>query len=246
MIKAKGNDPKAIMVGETPAKAIYRGEQLVWSGQQDDYIQNGLICWLDGIKNTPNGHEDAFDKWYDLSNHGNHGIVRGNIEVLTDRVKTTSNGSIELNQNIASTTYRYEILTRYQHSRALDVYAFMGGALNYPSLIVSGVQHALEFNTGEPSFTYGISINDKILVDNSVMLFSFRGEIGNENVYINGNQKNLTRFANNYTPSRPYYLGRRVDNYYPHEFLCIRVYNRELTEAEIKHNYAVDKKRFKI
>jgi len=44
MIKVKGNDPKAIMVGDAPAKAIYRGEQLVWA--RNDNLFDINSPWL--------------------------------------------------------------------------------------------------------------------------------------------------------------------------------------------------------
>lgn len=58
MIKIRDTDPKAIMVGDAPAKAIYRGEQLVWmsselpvgykrcvylSSDSNQYIATGII-----------------------------------------------------------------------------------------------------------------------------------------------------------------------------------------------------------
>ena len=59
---------------------------------QSSYVQDGLVCWYDGIYNTVSGHDKNATVWQDLTGNNNSGTLK-NIN-NTDDSGWTSNSLI--------------------------------------------------------------------------------------------------------------------------------------------------------
>ena len=57
-----------------------------------DYITDGLILWLDGIKNTSGGHNSSASQWEDLSGNGHNYIYNTSNTIGVDHMTTNSKG----------------------------------------------------------------------------------------------------------------------------------------------------------
>ena len=81
---------------------------------------------------------------------------------------------------------------------------------------------------------------------NTTLLNSYHVDklAGGFSIRINGEASTSAGKSNGVTASKPSQWGLVVSDINPVEVCCIRYYNRQLTDAEIAHNYLVDKVRF--
>ena len=82
----------------------------------NDYVQNGIVLWLDGIENTRNGHNASSTTWQDLtSTHrdmtynsaaeiGSKYCILGDKSAITKLSATTTSYTIEVVSDYPSST----------------------------------------------------------------------------------------------------------------------------------------------
>ena len=214
-----------------------------------DYVQDGLVLLLDGIRNTRSGHSTSTNVWEDLSGN-NYDYTLNNIKINDNNIyfKGTANSYALRKENLSeifgNTLYddrTIEIVVKdtsdshiwicgnSSSGKAIGIYV---GALNV-SISPDNVS----------TFTLKSSA---LKVNNYSILHKKEGEIC---VYQNDEQIFKTNNLNCWNHSGEVsYIGNSSTNGAPlnGEIYSIRVYNRILTEKEINHNYQIDKKKFGI
>ena len=238
----------------------------------DDYIQDGLILHYDGINNTGLGHDDTSKVWVDLSGNGNDGVISdetfeysgngwkngkgfafendigvntanilqkttfSNIDSFTVQVKGT------FNKNTATTTNN--VFTRIISTCANYTAEYEG---------IDGVD--LTYHSNDDFIRSFCSNGIKNNAYNTV--FDTK-QISSINIVWNKNTRELKYYLDNDEPitvkitkfdnvsltriGLDFY--RIADNSGVYVYNSIKVYNRALSEEEIKQNYTVDKVRF--
>ena len=208
------------------------------------YINYGLILYLDGIDNTKSGHSATTTVWEDLSGNGNDYNLN-NVEILNKSMKFLGNSSSYgvLNTNLSqifgenvNDVRTIELVVKpYTNSGVILSGGFASkkaiGFFN--SRIISTITRTNLFGVEDLLKTSNYSViyaNDIIAKQNA------------KNLNIN-NSSNYWEITENIS-----YIGKRGNGItsYSGEVMAIRVYNRSLTELEIKHNYNIDKERFNL
>lgn len=215
---------------------------------------NGLVLNLDSGF-TPSYPRNG-TTWYDLSTNNNSATLYNGPTFDTAKYGSfVFDGTDDYADFLASgltTTATVEMWVKLGSSYANKM--FMGWA-NYDIYCESG---SIGFNTSN-SDVYGISSaqvsNLKIVGDWAHYVFVFRSDVSytNNKMYINGVSQTLTqqtgteRASNrNFNSGNGRIAGWRADNGYRMPMNCaiFRVYNRELSAAEVLNNYNQNKGRF--
>ena len=214
-----------------------------------DYVQDGLVLLLDGIKNTRNGHSASTNVWEDLSGN-NYDYTLNNIQINDNNIyfKGTNNSYALRKENLSeifgNTLYddrTIEIVVKDTSNSHIWICG------NSSSRKAIGIYVGRLTVSISPDNVSTFSLKNSVLkVNNYSILHKKEGEIcayqNNEQLV---NTNNLNCWAHSGEVS---YIGNRSTNGAPlkGEIYSIRVYNRILTEKEINHNYQMDKKRFGI
>ena len=215
-----------------------------------DYISDGLILHYDGINNTGVGHKDTAETWRDLSGHGNDGIKTGGVWIGDAWKSTTDNEKVETAAAVAlGADFTYEVyikdLTR------LGVTTYNALITNYP---VSGGGYwlGLSGTTSAVKIRYFVNVNyGAEVVDITIPTVPNNITMTAENktvrIYTDGtliytavNKQDLL-VGNNKVRVGYSASAAQVANA---SYNSVRVYNRALTDGEIKTNYYTDKQRF--
>lgn len=203
----------------------------VMGAQQDKYIEDGLIFWLDGINK---GGDPA--AWTDL--------VYG--------AKFPYNDTVVLNEDNVDFIYNTRVLNASQVYPApitqvdtctIEVvckYPYTTGLIYYsPSSLAFGILDGRSILPNKTIFANKENDSKKIYS------FSIAGAI---RAFQNGFL--LARTSNeNWAGGANYaQLGGRqnTNTLFRGQLYCIRIYTRLLEEEEVKYNFEVDKKRFNI
>lgn len=223
---------------------------------QDDYVRDGLILYYDAINNTGSGHNSNATTWKDLSGNGNDGILVGNptwnesnlyfdgsakyIDI-GDKLKDIFNSgmTLELIANFDSTgNARTIILGNYPAST--DV-AFEKG--------YSPRQGRIYYNNWEYNYH---TPNDYFDLD-KIALYTFKFDKNNNNcIFYNNSEKKYNteseKFQNNINfVNAKFFTDNRSDAFYTKaKIYSIRVYNRALSDNEIRSNFLMDKEKYGI
>ena len=214
-----------------------------------DYVQDGLVLLLDGIKNTRNGHSASTNVWEDLSGN-NYDYTLNNIQINDNNIyfKGTNNSYALRKENLSeifgNTLYddrTIEIVVKDTSNSHIWICG------NSSSRKAIGIYVGRLTVSISPDNVSTFSLKNSVLkVNNYSILHKKEGEIcayqNNEQLV---NTNNLNCWAHSGEVS---YIGNRSTNGAPlkGEIYSIRVYNRILTEKEINHNYMVDKARYGI
>ena len=214
-----------------------------WMPTAADYVQEGLVAMWDGIENIGYGqHDDDATTWVDLTGNGYNlpcaaGSVYENAVRYSSSYQVTYDSSpidghamtLQAVIDRSETTGNFCILGFGYASLRVFVggmtsYGCRFGGRNYSWGRIDGIRNSITMARGESILYFDLYDGEKFVTT----LNAFPGEgadveqpklnINGENAY--GNYRNV--FSAN----------------------CIRLYNRELTEKEIKYNYLIDKMRF--
>lgn len=199
----------------------------VMGTQQDKYIEDGLIFWLDGI--NKGGDPTA---WTDLAS----GVIfpwADGVTPLSNRVLFSSNHAM-----LKGSKY---IDWSYQSSHLEIVADSWVGMLVFDQ---RDGQMALGSNDGGIRLIYGhgrsgsfskayrglstFSVNNAYAWDNAEL------QTSKSDTYWGGGGNGITIGGRGSVAS---FVG---------DIYCVRAYNRKLSEEEVLHNFEVDKKRFNI
>lgn len=202
-----------------------------------DYIKDGMVLLLDGIRNTREGHVIDTNVWEDLSGNGydltmeNVSINNNNMYIDGTNSKIYSNNSI----NVVS----FEIVLELEDKQKSQFIASFGSN----SQIIAWT----------PNKENGLSLGhykQRYKVDNLYTLNSISVQYNPDYMYLNSNKLELTLAIQSWSrpTTYPLAIGCYTATGYnaKGKIYSVRAYNRVLTEEEIKHNYEVDKARFNL
>ena len=226
-----------------------------------DYVKNGLILHLDGINNTGEGHSSTSTIWNDLSGNNNNGTLKSfdynqnsgwldNCLLLDGIDDFVDLGDVNYNNLTVEIVMNFKTLPS-----------------NYTRLLIGnfeGAGYGIEFNGDTSTMYFQIyskednayvkAVSDEEFKVNK--MYSISGSFSGKDLNIYTNANKVSRALNgNITNSALHLLiggnpspGNGVDsnslvNFYVYS---VRIYNRALTEEEVKNNYEVDKARFGI
>ena len=214
-----------------------------------DYVQDGLVLLLDGIRNTRSGHSTSINVWEDLSGN-NYDYTLNNIQINDNNIyfKGTNNSYALRKENLSEifgNTLYDDITIEIVVKDTSNSHIWMCG--NSSSRKAIGIYGGRLTVSIPPDYVSTFSLKNSALKVNSYsILHKKEGEIcvcQNNEQLVNTNNLNCWDHSGEVS-----YIGNRSTNVTPlnGEIYSIRVYNRILTEKEINHNYQMDKKRFGI
>lgn len=222
----------------------------------DGYASDGLIVQFDALNNSGIGKYNAnTDTWKDLSGNDKDGVIynatwnSNNLSFdgdndyidmgnkLNDLFKSSM--TLELVIKFDQNSDRAIILGNYDNSNSINI-----EQLTTSKARIYYNSGTIDSHTSDGFHELGLLENYSYLLNKDTNTFYF---------YKNS-EKNLQRtisaFAENYDfPNAKIGKDNRLapgNTYLEGEIYAIRIYNRALTEAEISHNYEVDKLRFNM
>ena len=225
----------------------------VQAGSASLYVQDGLVACWDGIENAgANTHNPSATVWKDLV--GGYEFTLTGVTVEDDRMtfagSTSSYGTL-------SATDTTSTFVAAKNGTMEIVYAsrtVVSGNNNFQVLLQSTAESGLAFGLFSSSsiIVYSSASTAKPLVQfssttttNSVSVRYTSGAPAS--AFANGESKTLS--GSNYwgSPGTTTVIGKRATNAaaFPGSIYCIRLYSRQLTDAEIAANHALDVKRFR-
>lgn len=220
---------------------------------ENDYVKYGLVLHYDAINNTGNGHSDNVTVWKDLSGNENNGLLINfdNTEVNSWKSNYLSfdgkNNYVLLN-NILKDASNFTIEYIMTQKRYYSWEYFFG---------IKSAQFGIEASENFDRRFYCSSNSGKYITLTPIM-GNLNEPVHNTIVYSNkiiGAYKNGELLVNEKlvdadidVQGNNFAIGADSDGRYKSEvdYYTFRVYNRALTEDEIKQNYNIDKIRFGI
>ena len=230
----------------------------------NSYVEEGLIAYLDGINNTGNGHSNETPIWKDLSNNGNDATLYNNpiwsnnsltFDGISNYARLENTANIEF-QNGTTWEVRVKVISNIgTHSSGtiemLGNWQVAGGGIfisNTDDICFSfnitrssdnqtvsqKVPYAKKY---EPQKEYTITA----IYDNTIL-----------KLYVDGEKISEKSLSGTFLPSQaPIALGgnpkvasNKMDTYANIEIKKLLIYNRALTEEEVKRNYQADMARY--
>ena len=215
-----------------------------------DYIQDGLVAMWDGIENAGWGvHDENATNWYNLASE---------YEGAYTNAVATKDGRTIWGENCAIATNNYNAFyLTGDITKAIANAQTIEACVNIDS---SSANDTIIFLNGRSNATYQYLCLGWYNTQSSIYAAIYRGYKFDLDIYnsthtlvsefdlaaVDG-MVNATKSGYSDTWNNPVAIsiGGRGPAYYMNgRFYCIRIYNRPLTEAEIKHNYEIDLKRF--
>lgn len=221
------------------------------------YVQSGLITYLDAINNTGEGHSDTTTNWKDLSENNNdaalyHNPTWTNNSIIFDG--TTNYARIE---NTANMTYPNG-LTWEARLKVLSLTGLNNGTLKlFGNWNTTG--GGIYFNNTN-KLSANLKLNGYLTTSTNTgtnvvgEFYTVSLTYDNEalKLYINGELVSTNARSSTYSSSTlPLTLGGEpnenptiLTNYSNVEFQNVLLYNRALSDLEIKRNYNADMARY--
>ena len=213
----------------------------------DDYVKNGMQVWYDAINNTGSGHSNSTTTWKDLSGNGNDAQI------------TTTGSSLNWHNNCLSTNKAESIKTPWTFSTSHTISVVLSPLefYNYNTIwensdsaddneawIYDDGRLGARSNSSDVNYIvfrhYLFTIEKKvqldIIIDNNNQICS---------AYINGTFLR-TKGSINLNGGKLIFNGGIQNTFGKNNYYSMKVYNRALSENEVKHNYILDKTRYGI
>ena len=231
---------------------------------QASYVQDGLVCWYDGIYNTKSGHNESATTWEDLTANGNNGILR-NIN-NTNNSGWTNNSIIldgeddwiQMPQIKASSdgiTVEIVAKLKVEKEATREVYI-----TNMESGGIAIQKNSHKNSCWIYSGGYKDLYDDENVKENQIYSMSTGINQNTNTIYFSSNEvfktNTVTSKYSEPISSTIFAIGTNVignndetasGEQRPNlEVYSVRIYNRCLTQEEVQKNYEQDKKRFKI
>ena len=202
-----------------------------------DYVSNGLVLLLDGVKNTRNGHSTSTSVWEDLSGNNND-LTLENVVQNSNNMYLNGNDS-KMYSEKALDVVSVEIVLELEEKNG---YVYIASFGSYLKSMAWSVESDKGFSLGH--------MKKKYFVENLYKKNSISVQYNPDLMYLNSERltNNLASESWSSTSSYPIAFGFYGNNAYrmKGKIYSIRIYNRALTQDEINHNYMVDKVRFGI
>ena len=201
-----------------------------------DYVQDGLVLLLDGIRNTRSGHSTNTNVWEDLSEN-NYDVTMKNITINENNMYFSGDTSIMYSSNNIDAV-SVEMVLELEESPQGEQYIASFGSL-YKILAWSPDVKGFSLGHGKKSY----------LVENLYKKNSISVQYSPDVMYLNSkkldNSLNMESWSS--APKYPFMISGYANGWrLKGKIYSIRIYNRALTQDEINHNYEIDKKRFGI
>lgn len=216
------------------------------------YVENGLVCYLDGENNTGNGHDNTATLWKDLSGNGNDATLIATIW-NENNVKLDGSTSYGVIKEMNYENITIEAVAEYDAIENGEMNLISnednGGYAIQKSIASNqnGVNVNIEGNYFYTKSTENITINKK---------YHLAGTYDNEKVnFFENLNKNETEKKGKITIPQSNTVmaiggnpsGDNVNSgFFNGKIYAIRIYNRALTDKEIKTNFEIDQYRFGI
>lgn len=212
-------------------------------GGGGDYIQDGLVFWLDGINKG-----SITDAWENLV--GNHSYYPFENKVTIETNAVVTNGQDILfpsaSQGISGLSGTIEVCAQYISDSNGGGYGLIINGYGNNSLMLARRQNAgLTFMVGSTGNTH--------LFSNADFFTPFTASLSANTGILNGNGSTGVS-ADSW--AYPYAVGETIGgrqndlttkNYMPIvRIFSIRMYNRQLTQAEMLSNQRIDNQRFNL
>ena len=222
----------------------------------NEYVQSGLIAYLDGINNTGFGHSDDTQTWKDLSNHGNDAILY-NTPTWSNNSLTFNGqnnyGRLENTKNLALTNgvtleTRVKVISLTQGGWQEFLSNFEGAGIGityYNTNQFATSKHASGSWRAAPT-----DDNISNLGEYYTVVATYNNLV--HNLYVNGILVKASAEANSMTitpSSAPFAIGGNpnttgMDTYNNVEFQNVLIYDRALSDNEVMRNYQADLARY--
>jgi len=246
----------------------------IWKKVYDDYIEDGMILHFDGINNAglgDNNHDTSATRWTNLCEVGNDevlydGILNGPVWGENCLIFDGINDWVSIGQmNYSDVTI--EAIVENTQIKDKEVgyvgnWQSGGYGLLYNSSVESTKKYQNQFAgyiqvpTGSGSGYKLINSDNQISINKKYILTANYDKEKNEiNFWENGTKKTLSNVEGNIkSPSNNTIMALGTNpggsnaggSYLDGKIYSVRIYNRCLTDNEIKQNYNKDKSRFNI
>ena len=224
------------------------------------YVEDGLIAYLDGINNTGNGHSNDTLIWKDLSNHGNDATLHNNPTWSNNSLAFDGINNYGILENTASEVFtngvtletRVKVLSLIGHEPNDESVEFFSNWENAGigiemknNQVFRTEFYDTEWRTIENPIPSNLNEYYTLTTtyDNTTQNFYINGTLVATNTYDGSTAINQT--------TTPFGIGcnpnnkpSRIDWNANVEFQNILIYDRALTENEIKRNYQADIARY--
>ena len=212
-----------------------------WADDVANYVQNGLFACWDGVENAGRGvHDSSATSWKDLV--GNRDLTIGGGAAFTENslYRSASSTSMAYYSESITTAKTLQLVFKRHSYVTFAVLASLKGYVNNGE----GLLTLKNENLGSSYYKYHYAKDAARGQFTTVTLL-----LDSKTIYTNA----ATVVANNDSESwssgmtTPFALGGRATNsnngFFGDLYAC-RLYDRELTPAEIAENYAIDVTRF--
>ena len=219
----------------------------------DEYVKSGLILHLDGLDNTKNGHNNSTNVWGDLSGNNNNGTIKGaswlNDGLYFDGVDDwvpikelnypEFTAEVTFSTNKITTGIDSKIICNHDQG-GFDICILSNSSNISSNPYISGQYRQL---ISELEIELNKKYNVTITTDGTESNLYMNGELVS-NISIGGGvigyPINNTVLALGVNPT-----GSSAEaSFFNGAIYSVRMYNRALTEQEVKNNYEVDRLRF--
>lgn len=232
------------------AAEIYKSITMKNQEEAPTYVSDGLILYYDAINNTGNGHSSTTTTWKDLSGNGND-LTLSNF----DNTETSGWSENAINfdgiddfgtiTTLAQTLQGDVTISTRIYSQNANNYKGIYGNHQGTSYGVSGI--LAQYQDGLMRIGYNsniVDLNYETVTNKELTLTVQMGTSIGTKVYINGNlvgEKHTDSDAAQ--PATDFWIGRSyntTDRYFLGKMNNFLIYNRLLSDSEIKQNYGAD------
>lgn len=222
------------------ASLIERRKLMQGISSEIPYVRNGLTFWLDGIRKGENA-----GYWTDLIG-GRLFQQLGNVQELGDRFLMTNGGYFKqsVSERFTLVGHTFEVCAQFLATPSTANWLLGTSSTGVPEPIF------VLTNSGYFSYTSQTRTAVKLTEPLAPFTFSKIGDADMVGIYIN--KSNSITYGNNDSwgaQNVEWCIGARRPAFYNNLIGCvmsIRMYDRELTEAEVMHNQQVDNLRFNL
>ena len=224
-----------------------------------NYIQDGLILHLDGINNTRNGHSDTTTVWEDLSgNNYDFNKLESALEAKWSKnsyVGDKKFRTLFLNNPILKNEDECTVEVCYDVPKFEDYdWVFCNRNVNQPpngfQFVIGSTGRSITIFYNNSIYNYYkniVDLNRRTMgfsIDSNTVIFTdnanFYTEITKDGIVKKITDRNIYSIGSGYpwTGASLYTFNGNI--------YSIRIYNRKLSEDELRNNYEVDKERFEF
>lgn len=210
---------------------------------KSDYVQDGILMWLDGEHNSIDGsHDPNLTVWRDQSGNGYDWELGGTFDIGATSVGVSGSGygGLIAGKDLPPSPLFCEIVLSKSGAIGNEGDEFIYGGYGNDG---SAMNIYLHRKDNVDSLVFGNLQNSNGVVPR------LTGEITyyNSDLYVNNQKTENTNKKDTWVRT-----GKWLFTYYggwyrfSGRLFALRVYNRILTESEILRNFATDQKRFGI